>query len=84
MRHALPLLLLLAACAETGTGPGQPDTSGADTLSAWLGQPASALPPREGPVRIIAPGSAVTMDYRADRLNADLDAAGRITRLWCG
>ncbi|WP_425500518.1 I78 family peptidase inhibitor [Roseovarius bejariae] len=24
------------------------------------------------------------MDHRPDRLNVDLDEAGRITRIWCG
>lgn len=35
-------------------------------------------------VRFIAPGSAVTQDYRPDRLNVTLDAQGRIARLGCG
>ncbi|MRU14904.1 hypothetical protein FDP25_05605 [Roseovarius sp. A21] len=26
----------------------------------------------------------MTMDHRPDRLNVDLDEAGRITRIWCG
>ncbi|MBS3981521.1 MAG: hypothetical protein KGZ77_17250 [Rhodobacteraceae bacterium] len=34
--------------------------------------------------RLIYPGTAVTEDYRPDRLNIDLDATGRITGLWCG
>lgn len=34
--------------------------------------------------RFIAPDTAITMDYRAERLNFDLDAAGVITRIWCG
>lgn len=35
-------------------------------------------------VRIIRPGMAVTMDYRAGRLNLHLDDADRITRVTCG
>lgn len=35
-------------------------------------------------VRIIRPGMAVTMDYRAGRLNLHLDDAGRITKATCG
>ncbi|WP_294235553.1 I78 family peptidase inhibitor [uncultured Sphingomonas sp.] len=35
-------------------------------------------------LRVIAPGTVVTMDYRPDRLNIETDAAGRITRLNCG
>ncbi|WP_343525235.1 I78 family peptidase inhibitor [Sphingomonas sp.] len=35
-------------------------------------------------LRVIAPGMAVTMDYRVDRLNIETDAAGTITRIRCG
>ena len=35
-------------------------------------------------VRVIKPGMAVTMDYREDRLNLDVDAAGKVTRAYCG
>lgn len=35
-------------------------------------------------VRVIRPGMAVTMDYRPDRLNIDLDEDGRVTRVHCG
>ena len=36
------------------------------------------------PVRVIAPGMAVTMDYNAARLNLETDARGRIVRFHCG
>lgn len=35
-------------------------------------------------VRVVRPGMAVTMDYRYDRLNVEVDDAGRILRLHCG
>lgn len=35
-------------------------------------------------IRVIAPGDAVTMDYRTDRLNIETDAAGRVVRIKCG
>lgn len=35
-------------------------------------------------VRVIEPGMAVTMDYRYDRLNIEVDDAGRILRIHCG
>ena len=35
-------------------------------------------------VRVIAPGSAVTMDYRADRLNIEHDAQLKIVVIRCG
>lgn len=34
--------------------------------------------------RVICHNCSVTMDYRADRLNIDLGADGRVTRLHCG
>ena len=37
-----------------------------------------------GTIRWIQPGSAVTMDYREDRLNIELDGRSRVTRLRCG
>lgn len=35
-------------------------------------------------LRWIPPGTAVTMDYRADRLNIELDDRNRATGLRCG
>ena len=35
-------------------------------------------------LRWIRPGDAVTMDYRPDRLNVNLDAQGRVDRFACG
>ncbi len=35
-------------------------------------------------IRWISPGTAVTMDYRTDRLNVYLDEKGAITRIRCG
>jgi hypothetical protein len=35
-------------------------------------------------IRWIAPGTAVTMDYREDRLNIELDGRNRVTRIRCG
>lgn len=35
-------------------------------------------------VRVIKPGMAVTMDYREDRLNLDVDANNRVTDVRCG
>lgn len=34
--------------------------------------------------RIIPPDSAVTQDYRPERINVDLDEDGLILRVWCG
>ena len=35
-------------------------------------------------VRVIGPGEAVTMDYRADRLNIHIDDKGNIDHFNCG
>ena len=35
-------------------------------------------------VRVIKPGMAVTMDYREDRVNLDVDADNRILKVRCG
>lgn len=35
-------------------------------------------------VRVIRPGDAVTMDFRSDRLNVELDDAGKVTAIRCG
>lgn len=35
-------------------------------------------------LRVIRPGQAVTMDFRDDRLNVELDAAGKVKRVSCG
>jgi hypothetical protein len=35
-------------------------------------------------LRWLEPDSMYTMDFREDRLNIDVDARGRITRLRCG
>jgi hypothetical protein len=37
-----------------------------------------------GTIRWVPPGGMVTMDYREDRLNIELDAQNRVTRVRCG
>lgn len=93
-----PLALLLpfafAACVE-GEAPPDPGvivpeppsgTCAAPDLQSLLGQPETVLHTMKfaGPVRIIQPGMAVTMDYREDRLNIEIDGAGKISRVSCG
>ncbi|MEL6914527.1 MAG: I78 family peptidase inhibitor [Pseudomonadota bacterium] len=59
---------------------------GADALQGLVGQTHEDLLRTEilGPVRIIRPGMAVTMDFLPARLNITLDAAERVTRVSCG
>ena len=58
----------------------------APDLQYLVGQPESVLQTMKfgGDTRIIRPGMAVTMDYREDRLNIEIDAAGTISRVTCG
>ncbi len=67
------------------------DECGASKLGDYLNQLASAdittkIEQTVGHARIrtIKPGDAVTMDFRPDRLNVEIGADGRITRLRCG
>ena len=73
------------------TDGGLGGTCDAKAASAYVGQmiseqvaeQAKAAAGARG-VRIIRPGMAVTMDYRAGRLNLELDDAGRIVKASCG
>ena len=96
----LPLALALAACTSAGepvtTSPpirdgGLSGTCDAKAAQQFVGQVldeavaerARAAAGARG-LRVIRPGMAVTADYRAGRLNIDVDDSGRITRVHCG
>ena len=92
-----PLMaLMIGACAPMPqpTEPPPPLPEGqcdASTLTALVGRPASAELAAEAlarsgarSLRWIQPGMAVTMDYRLDRLNIDLDSSNRVKRFHCG
>ena len=61
------------------------DACGAQQYQALIGKPVTdAGVPAEGPnVRYIRPNTQVTMDFRADRLNIDIDAGEKITGFRC-
>lgn len=88
MKLALALLLALAACTAVPEPPaGLPpaDACGAAALAGVVGRNVSEVAlPEDRPLRVIPPGTAVTMDYSAARLNVETDADGRITRVYCG
>ncbi len=86
-------VLPLAACVTT---PKAEQVSGmsecgsakaADLISKrWTEALSASTLKRTGArgLRVIAPGDAVTMDYRPDRLNIETDAQGKVVRLRCG
>ncbi len=89
-------LLATAACTpvemrgETTAASPVAATCNADSLGDLVGKRASdaradVMQKRSGArtLRWIAPNTAVTMDFRADRLNVYVDAKGRIERFTC-
>lgn len=96
VRPALALVAVLAGCvAEVPPSrppvlppvlPPGPDACGASGMQGLIGQDRAVLAAMTLPLgsRVIAPGMAITEDYSPQRLNLDLDARGRITRVWCG
>ena len=85
----LVALLALAACVPAGppADPVQVGTCDAERLSAeFVGLPSSVLAATTFtlPIRIVRPGDAVTMDFNPNRINFELDDAGRVARVTCG
>ncbi len=86
---AVATFILLAACATVPVeGSGLCRTDGLNDLigraaTSELGAEAMR---RSGAERLrwIRPGDAVTMDYREDRLNVNLDSQNRVESLNCG
>ncbi|TCQ08251.1 MULTISPECIES: I78 family peptidase inhibitor [Sphingomonas] len=97
MRFVLVAALLAsAACTpvemrgETPAAARVAAACNADSLGDLVGKRASdaradVMQKRSGArtLRWIAPNTAVTMDFRADRLNVYVDAKGRIERFTC-
>ncbi|MYL98037.1 hypothetical protein GR702_09660 [Novosphingobium sp. FGD1] len=90
------LAMALGACtgaqpeASLPAPPMEEPACGADQLGSYLGRKATdeviaAIQAWRGksPVRVLKPGSVMTMDYRPDRLNIEVDAQGTITRFRC-
>lgn len=80
----LALAFVLVGCVA----PPVPEENacGAAGMVTLVGQDKSVFAAMTLPMgtRIIEPDMAVTEDYSPSRLNFDLDAQGRITRVWCG
>ena len=90
---AILLLAGLVACAPVPAvdEPAKEASCSVDGLTDAVGKPFSAelaerVRRKSGSktVRVIRPGMAVTMDYRVDRLNIDLDEKNVVTALRCG
>ncbi len=88
---AIPAALVLAACQPTTANdpvafsPAR-DACGASSYWDRVGKNHKAydFSAPDRPVRVLGPDTAMTMDYRTDRLNVDIDRGGKITRIWCG
>lgn len=80
--------MVLTACnPETVPSPKDDLSScGASNLQSLVGANVASydFDTLDQDVRILPPGSVMTMDHRPDRLNVDLDETDQITRLWCG
>ena len=81
-------LAVLAACEMPVAGGDDPDACGASRYAGLVGQDRAAVAAaglQPGPkVRIIGPDDMITMDLRMDRLNVELDRAGKVVRVRCG
>lgn len=79
------LIGALSACKEE-PAPVAEGVCNASELQDLVGRPDTVLDTMRfsGPFRVIRPGTPVTMDYRQDRLNIEIDLEGRIVRVYCG
>lgn len=79
-------LLPLAACMQEGVQDNPAPLCPAEAMQASVGQPLAVLDRGQlyQPNRIIGPNTAVTMDWRPERLNIEHDSAMIIHRIYCG
>lgn len=82
-----PVLLAVACVPEPAPAPEQPpvDQCNAARFEVLVGQSATVVKDMTFPAntRIIQPNSAVTMDYRPDRLNVEIGDNQRIAKVSC-
>ena len=96
LKGLLPALVVLAGCASQGpaTGPtGAPlgGTCNAQPAQSAIGKSSTAKVVEAARVsagalmvRILRPGQMITKEFDAERLNLEVDAAGRIVAVRCG
>ncbi len=90
----LALPLALAAClpatddpVDAPATPGEtPDACGASALQSLIGRKENVLETMRfsQPMRVVKPGTMVTMDFQENRVNFNLDDTGFITSVTCG
>ncbi|MFK7834631.1 MAG: I78 family peptidase inhibitor [Sulfitobacter sp.] len=81
------VLTVLGGCAITprpGVPSSGPDTCNATQYQSLVGQDASAAQAVPQPKRVFHITDMVTMDFRAERLNVQLDDSGTIGAITCG
>ena len=90
IRYGFPLIALAVGACATATQPA-PKTCDAAPGQGFVGQKLSDKLQSDaqkstgsGSVRVIRPGQAVTMDFRSDRLNIEVDDKETVTRITCG
>ncbi len=95
MHRFIPILTLLAACADSTIPEPAPVAAEnapvdlafclGEPFADSIGQPVSSiqanLPDR---ARVLGPDGIATQDYRIDRLNVYVDGNGIVQRLTCG
>lgn len=96
MKRILILATALAGCASDRGTPSPrpapaPATCDAAAMQSLVGTPAAAIVDAEAKrqtgaalVRRYTTGAMLTMDFRADRLNIESDAAGMVVKVSCG
>lgn len=79
-------LLLVAACQSSPKPDSANDPCQASQHQNLIGTSAASIDPAQLPerTRIIYPDTPVTRDYRIDRLNVHVNAAGQVERVVCG
>lgn len=84
--YAALVPLMLAACQSSVPFDAVTDQCGSLSYLSKIGTSEDTITPSTFPegTRIIRPGTPVTRDYRAERLNVHINDKGRIERIDCG
>ena len=83
----IPASIVVAACGDgdNGSDDATDDACGASGYQSLVGaQLAAVTLPADLGARVIGPDDVVTTDFSAERMNIEVDAEGRITRVYCG